>query len=105
MLIVLIIINILAITAWLYLTGMTFWAFKSLRILRVRQDKKRYFLVKFIVPIFFLSLLYFSLLIIWIVLEYDSVVNPYLSLSWSVFHIITPLIISSQLKHIITKYL
>ena len=100
MLSVLIFVNIVAFMAWLHLVGITAFTWKVLRCLRIRIDKKRKFFTYLIIPIFVLSFFYFALLLVWIIIDYDKIINPYVSLAWSIFHILTPIVLSLFVSYI-----
>ena len=98
------ILNLIAIVAWLFLVGYVFVAFFKIRTIKMRIKKKRMIVSYYVLPMFFMTVFYFSLLLLWIILDYDKTINICMGIAWSLFHILTPVLFLVYIKAVI-KYI
>lgn len=91
------IINIIALIVWISVCGHSFYLMKLTQIARIKIEQKRDVFIKLIAPIWTMTLFYISLLLFWIVFDYDQQIDMWINLSWSIFHILTPITFSLYL--------
>ena len=100
-----IILNLIAIVAWLFLVSYMSFVFLKIRTIKMDIKKKRMLAAYYVLPMLFMAVFYLSLLIVSFVLGYDNIINAAINIAWVVFHTLIPILflvyLNGVVKHVI----